>query len=125
MRKRVATGLPAVNAPMEWAVTAGGILYTAHIPIRPDGSVETGGIEVQTELTLRNLAQALEAAGGSRKDVTQVQVFLIETLDFPAFNDVYRRFFRAPYPNRATLVVSQLLIPGMRIEIVATAHIGR
>jgi enamine deaminase RidA (YjgF/YER057c/UK114 family) len=39
-------------------------------------------------------------------------------------NAVWRDIFREPYPCRATVVVKELLAPGMRIEIVATAHLG-
>ena len=42
----------AEDAPIEWAVTADGVLYTAQIPIREDGSIETGPIDAQADLTL-------------------------------------------------------------------------
>ena len=42
MRMPVATGLPGVDAPLEWAITADGVLYTAQVPIKSDGSIETG-----------------------------------------------------------------------------------
>ena len=41
-----------------------------------------------------------------------------------AMNAVYRTYFEPPYPNRATVVVAGLLVPGAIIEIVANAHIG-
>ena len=41
MRTPVKTHLPSEEAPLEWAVTADGILYTAHVPLRADGSIET------------------------------------------------------------------------------------
>ena len=52
MRKPVATGIPGVGAPFEWAVTADGVLYTAQIPIKADGSIEAGDAGIQTKLTL-------------------------------------------------------------------------
>ncbi len=51
MREVVKTHLPSEEAPIEWAVTADGILYTAQIPIYPDGKIETGDIEKQADLT--------------------------------------------------------------------------
>jgi enamine deaminase RidA (YjgF/YER057c/UK114 family) len=57
-------------------------------------------------------------------DVTQLIVFLIDPEDFPGFNDVYREFFRDPFPNRSTVIVKALLAPGMRIEFVAYAYFG-
>jgi len=40
-------------------------------------------------------------------------------------NAVYRRFFAKPYPNRATVIVAGLMVPGAVIEIVAYAHLKR
>ena len=124
MRTPVKTHLPGDEAPIEWAVTADGVLYTAQIPMRADGSIETGPIESQAEVTFDNLERTLKAAGGSLDDVTQVLVYLTDPAAFSGMNAVYRRFFAKPYPNRAT-IIAQLMVPGARIEILAYAHIGR
>lgn len=125
MRTPVQTHLPSEDAPLEWAVTADGILYTAHVPLRADGSVETGPIELQAEVTFDNLKRTLEAAGGSLDDITQVLIYLTDPAVFQGMNAVYRRFFAKPYPNRATVIVAGLMVPGAVIEIVAYAHLKR
>jgi enamine deaminase RidA (YjgF/YER057c/UK114 family) len=124
MRQAVKTHLPSEKAPIEWATTADGILYTAQIPIREDGSIEAGDITKQATLTLDNLKRTVEAAGGTMDDVTQVLVHLTTRDAFSGMNAVYEKYFRKPYPNRAT-VVSGLMVPGALIEIVAYAHIGK
>lgn len=124
MKRAVDTGLPGVGRPIEWATIADGILYTAQLPIRADGSFETGSIETQTRLTLANLKRTVEAAGATLDDVTQVLVYLPNPQDFAGMNAAYEGWFSRPYPNRAVLV-SQLVVPGARIEIVAYAHVGR
>jgi enamine deaminase RidA (YjgF/YER057c/UK114 family) len=124
MRKAVKTHLPAVSAPIEWATTADGVLYTAQIPMREDGSIETGDIGVQAKLTLENLRRTVEAAGGTMADVTQVMVFLPDPKDFAGMNAAFARAFAKPYPNRATMIAG-LMVPGAKIEIVAYAHVGR
>jgi enamine deaminase RidA (YjgF/YER057c/UK114 family) len=124
MRQAVKTHLPSERVPIEWATTADGILYTAQIPIREDGSIETGDITKQATLTLDNLKRTVEAAGGSMDDVTQVLVYLTSPDAFPGMNAVYEKYFRKPYPNRATLVAG-LMVKGAQIEIVAYAHIGK
>src|SRR5215468_2086376 len=106
MRKAIKTHLPGEEAPIEWAISADGILYTAQIPIRTDGSIETGDIAKQADLTLSNLERTLAAAGGSLADVTQVLVYLTRKEDFAGMNEVYRRYFSKPYPNRATVIVA-------------------
>jgi len=123
VKQAVKTGLPVPGAPIEWATIADGFLYTAQIPLKADGSIESGDIRSQTRLTLENLKMTVAAAGGSLADVTQVLVYLPDPEDFPGMNEVYGQYFAKPYPNRAT-VVAQLMVPGARIEIVAYAHVG-
>lgn len=123
MREVVKTHLPGEDAPIEWAVTADGVLYTAQIPIRTDGSIEDGSIEKQADLTFDNLKKTVEAAGGTLADVTQVLVYLTGKEHFAKMNEVYRRYFSKPFPNRATVIVAGLMVPGAVIEIVAYAHI--
>ena len=59
MKKVIKTHLPGEDAPLEWAVSADGIMYTAQIPIREDGTIETGNIDAQAELTFSNLKRTL------------------------------------------------------------------
>jgi enamine deaminase RidA (YjgF/YER057c/UK114 family) len=124
MRHAIKTHLPSEKAPIEWAVSADGILYTAQIPIREDGSIETGDITKQATLTLDNLKRTVETAGGTMDDVTQVLVYLTSPDNFTGMNAVYQTYFSKPYPNRAT-VVAGLMVKGALIEIVAYAHIGK
>ena len=123
MKRAVKSGLPVPGAPIEWATVADGVVYTAQIPIKADGSIETGDIGTQTRLTFENLKQTLKAAGGKLDDVAQVLVYLPDPKDFPGMNAVYSQYFTKPYPNRAT-IVAQLMVPGARIEIVAYAHVS-
>jgi len=125
MKTIVDSGLPKNTAPFEWATMANGVLYTVHLPFRADGSVEDGSIEKQTRQTLDNLRQAVEAAGGTLANVTQVLIYLTKRELFAGMNEVYRNFFPKPYPNRATIIVAGLLAPEAMLEIVAYAHIGK
>jgi len=125
MKQVVRTHLKSEDSPIEWATMADGVLYTAQIPVREDGSIETGSIDAQADLTLSNLKRTLEAAGGTLEDVTQVLVYLTGKEHFQGMNAVYRRYFSKPYPNRATVIVAGLMVPGAVIEIVAYAHLKR
>ncbi len=122
MKTAIETGLPRVNAPLEWAVSADGVFYTAQIPIKADGSIETGDAASQARLTLQNLKQALAAAGGTLDDLTQVLIYITDPAHFAAINGVYEEMVPKPWPNRAT-VVAGLMVPGAVIEIVAYAHL--
>jgi 2-iminobutanoate/2-iminopropanoate deaminase len=109
----------------EWATRGGNTLFTAHTAVRPDGTLESASPTAQVEATFANLERAVTAAGGSMDDVAQVTVFLTDMALAPVLDDVWRRRFRPPYPNRATIGIVCLTVPGPMIEIVAHAHIGR
>ncbi|MDM0104572.1 RidA family protein [Variovorax sp. J22R24] len=124
MKEVIDTGLPPLKQPFSWAVKASGnLLFTAHGPVRADGSIDTGPIEDQARLTFANLRQAVHSAGGNLNDVTQVLIYMTDIKDMPAIDGVYREFFEAPYPNRSSMGVAALVVTGMKIEIVAYAAI--
>lgn len=124
MKEVVDVGLPPLKQPFSWAVKSAGMLFTAHGPVRADGSIDTGPIEAQARLTFANLRQAVHAAGGGMHDVTQVLIYMTDVHDMPAIDAVYREFFEPPWPNRSSAAVAGLVVPGMKIEIVAYAMIA-
>jgi len=123
MRRIIETGLKKPPAPHAWAIASNDTLYSVHVPIRPDGSIENGDATRQAEVTLADLRTTLEAAGAELKDTTLVQIYLTSLEHKPAVDEVYTRYFREPYPVRACIAVSELPTPGTIIEIVATATI--
>ncbi len=118
MREVIDVGLPQFKQPFSWMVRAGGVLYTAHGPVRPDGTVDTGPVEQQARLTFDNLQRAVQSAGKTLDDVAQVLIYMTDVSDMPVIDMVYREYFRAPWPNRSSAGVA-LVVPGMKIEIVA------
>jgi enamine deaminase RidA (YjgF/YER057c/UK114 family) len=123
MRRTIETGLKKPAAPHAWAIASNGTLYSVHVPIRPDGSIENGDATRQTEVTLADLQTTLEAAGATLGDVILVQIYLTSLEHKPAVDKVYLSYFQEPYPVRACIAVSELPTPGTVIEIVATAAV--
>lgn len=99
----------------------GNLLMTTHIPLRTDGSLETGDIRTQSVATLESLKASLEKAGSSLADVIHLTIYLTDMADRPAFNEVYCSYFRKPYPVRCAVGVSALADPGMKVEVTAMA----
>ena len=124
MRRIIETGLKKPPAPHAWAIASNGTLYSVHVPIRPDGSIENGSATQQTEVVLADLQATLKAAGTDFKDVTLVQIYLTSLEHKPAVDEVYKRFFVEPYPVRACVAVSELPTPGTIIEMVVTATLS-
>lgn len=120
MRRVIRTGLTKPAAPHEWAIAANGTLYSVHVPIRPDGTIETGSTEAQADVTFSDLQATLNAAGANIDGVVLVQIYLTSLFHKPVVDKVYKQYFTEPYPVRACIAVSELPTPGTVIEVVAT-----
>ncbi|WP_321878614.1 RidA family protein [Paraburkholderia bannensis] len=99
----------------------GGVLMSTQVPVRADGSLELGDIEAQSTCTLQALKNALEGAGSSMDRVLHLTIYLTDMADRAAFNEVYKRFFKKPWPVRAAVGVAALAVEGMRVEVTAMA----
>ncbi len=114
----------APNVPISNAVAANGTIYTVQIPRDPQTYAPSGDgdILVQAERVFEQLKHVLECADSDLGHVAQMTIYLVDKNDAPGMNEVYKRYFTtAPYPNRATVVVKELLGPNCRIEIVVHA----
>nr|WP_298250797.1 RidA family protein [uncultured Halomonas sp.] len=121
MVQPVTTDLFASRAPLSWATVGNGILFTAQIPIDDQGEVVSGGIEAQTRQTLDNLVHTLECAGGGVENLTQVLIYVTRREDLATVNRLYAEVVKAPYPNRAAIIVSGFAREEMLVEMVAYA----
>jgi 2-iminobutanoate/2-iminopropanoate deaminase len=79
------------------------------------GELVRGSIEEQTTLTLTNLVEAIESAGGTKEDIVRCGCFLSDISLFPGFNQAYTAFFGDAFPARST--VGAGLPEGMHVEI--------
>jgi len=117
-------GLPELG-PLSHAVVKNEMFFTAVVPVDGKGNFETGDFTKQAELAFKNLQAMVEDAGGSLKDIVQVMIYLTDIRDTPKMNEIWNKYFSKPYPNRATLGITALTVPGLNIELVATAIIEK
>ena len=100
---------PAAIGPYSQAMVTGQLLFTSgQIPLRPDGSLVEGGIELQTQQVLENLRAVIEAAGATLEQVVKTTVFLKSLEDFAAMNAIYAATFGSHCPARSTVQVARL-----------------
>jgi 2-iminobutanoate/2-iminopropanoate deaminase len=100
---------PAAIGPYSQAMVSGSLLFTSgQIPLRPDGSLVEGGIEVQTQQVLDNLRAVIDAAGATLGQVVKTTVFLKNLEDFVAMNAIYAAAFGTHCPARSTVQVARL-----------------
>lgn len=114
----------APNVPISNAVLANGTIFTVQIPRDPASFAPSGegDIELQATRVFEQLKHVLECAGSDLRNVAQLTIYLVDKEDAAKMNEVYKRYFTtAPYPNRATVVVRELLGANCRIEIVVQA----
>ena len=69
--------------------------------------------------TEKNLARVFEAAGTDLAHVVQTRNYVRDEADVPLYNQLYREYFKSPFPARTTIV--RCLPPTMRFEIEAIA----
>lgn len=115
---------PKAIGPYSQGVIAGGFVFcSGQIALDPaSGELNTGPIEEQARLVLKNVGAVLEAAGSSFDRVVKTTIFLRDMNDFNKVNQVYAEFFKAPFPARATVQVARLPRDAeVEIEAVALA----
>jgi 2-iminobutanoate/2-iminopropanoate deaminase len=112
---------PAPAGPYSQSVRIGSIVAAAGQggADPTTGELVGPGVSEQSRQALANVAAVLAASGASLDDVIRVGVFLTDTDDFAAMNDVYRSVFSEPYPARTTVYVG--LPDGMKVEVDAIA----
>ncbi len=107
-----------IVGPYSPAVDAGELIYfSGQIPIDSvTGKIIEGDIKVQTEQCFKNLSAVLDAAGVTSDNVVKTTVYLIDMADYAAVNEIYGKYFNAPYPARTAIAVAALPL-GSKVEI--------
>jgi enamine deaminase RidA (YjgF/YER057c/UK114 family) len=90
-----------------------------------DGAVvDANDFEAQLRRAYANLANLLEANGGSLATVVRMTVYLARASDYDAFKRVRHEVFDPPYPASTAIVAGGFLFDGMLVEVDAIARIG-
>ena len=101
---------PSAIGPYSQAVKIKNTVYlSGQIPLIPETmEVIEGGFAEQAEQVFKNLMAVCEAAGGSINDMVKVNIFLIDLSNFATVNEIMSKYFKEPYPARASIQVSRL-----------------
>src|SRR6476620_3981691 len=97
------------SLPFSPAVKAGGLVYVAGAIGDGSTPLAKGDIKAQTKQTLDGISKTLKAAGSSLANAASVTVYLRNSSDFAAMNEVYATYFPSNPPARTTVVVTQPL----------------
>jgi enamine deaminase RidA (YjgF/YER057c/UK114 family) len=108
-------------------ITGGKLIYIAgQVALDASGNiVGKGDYRAQLQQVFSNLKRALEAAGGSFKNVIKLNYYIVDTVDrseFFAYREVRDKHVDKANPPVATVVVVRgLFLPDFLVEIEAIA----
>ena len=116
--------VPAAIGPYSQAVISGNLVYTCgQIALCPkSGEVVGSSVEEQTEQVMKNLDALLKASGSSFIKAIKTTCFLADMGLFPAFNEVYAKYFTGK-PARSTVAVKGLP-KNVLVEVEVIAELG-
>lgn len=113
-----------LSHPLTPAIRAGDFIFVSgQLGMDDQGVVVAEDVAAQARHAIERIRALLAQGGAELSAVVKVSVWLTDKADFPAFNAAYREFFPERPPTRAT-VISDLLIPGAKVEIDAIAYVG-
>ena len=114
---------PAAIGPYSQAIYSGGMVYVSGmLGIDPaDGNLKATVTE-QAEQALKNLSAVLKEAGTDTSRVVKTTVFITDMSAFAAVNEIYAKYFSAPFPARSCVQVGALPKGGL-FEIEAIAEV--
>lgn len=113
---------PKAVGPYSAGIKTGAFVFlSGQLGLDPhSGSLVEGGVEAQTQQSLKNLQSILKSNGLDFEHVVKTTVFLKDMDDFARMNAVYAEFFKSNPPARSTIQVAALPKDGL-VEIEAIA----
>lgn len=113
---------PKAIGPYSQAIEVNGMIYiSGQLPVDVNtGKFAEGGIQEQTEQSLKNIGYILETAGCTYDNVVKTTCLLSDIANFKAMNEVYAKYFTQDCPARAAFAVKDLPMGALvEIEVVA------
>ncbi|MEQ7808014.1 reactive intermediate/imine deaminase [Priestia megaterium] len=112
---------PQAIGPYSQGIVVNNLFYSSgQIPLRPDGTLVEGDVQVQATQVFENLKAVLEEAGASLNTVVKATVFIKDMNDFAALNEVYGDYFGDHKPARSCVEVARLPKDALvEIEVIA------
>ena len=107
-----------------WRVEAPAVILfvSGQVPLDGDGNlVAPGDFDGQARRTFENLGRVLDEAGGTFGDIVKLTVYLTDMARLPDYGRIRAEYIRGRPPASTAVGVTALAVPGLMIEVEATA----
>ena len=103
MQKVISTKrAPGAIGPYSQAIEINNMVFTSGvIPVNPATGEIAEGVEAQAEQAFENLCHLVE-------NIVKTTVFIKEMNDFGKINEIYKKYFKEPFPARSCVEVARL-----------------
>jgi len=110
MQKVISTDkAPSAIGPYSQAIEINNMVYTSGaIPVNPATGEIPEGVEAQAIQAFSNLCALVEEAGSKVENIVKTTVFIKEMNDFGKINEIYKTYFKEPFPARSCVEVARL-----------------
>lgn len=114
---------PAALGPYSQAIKVNDLIFVSGVLglIPETGKFVSDSVEDQTEQVLKNMGEILKASGADYSFVVKTTIMLADLKDFKKVNEIYAKYFPAPFPARSTYQVAALPMDA-KIEIECIAE---
>ncbi|KAG5255202.1 hypothetical protein OIU85_002661 [Salix viminalis] len=115
---------PAALGPYSQAIKSNNLVFVSGVLglIPETGKFVSENVEDQTEQLLKNMGEILKASGSDYSLVVKTTIMLADLKDFKKVNDIYAKYFPAPFPARSTYQVAALPLDA-KIEVECIAEL--
>ncbi len=97
-------GTPVSFLPFSPVVKSGGFLFVSgQASVDAEGNIVPDTFEGEVRRSIENLKKILEDTGSDLQHVVQTRNYVRDKEQVPVFNEVYKEYFKKPFPSRTTL----------------------
>jgi 2-iminobutanoate/2-iminopropanoate deaminase len=111
---------PTSHLPFSPAVVVGNLVFVSgQASVDAKGQIISDTFEGEFRRSLENLIKILTVSGSDLQHVVQTRNYVRDPADVPLYNQLYREYFKAPFPARTT--ITNCLPPTLKYEIECVA----
>ena len=107
---------PVSHLPFSPCARVGDLIFVSgQASVDATGKIISDTFEGEFRRSVENLRKVLQTAGCDLDDVIQTRNYVRDAEEVPLYNQLYREYFKAPFPTRTT--ITNCLSSALRYEI--------